>query len=371
MRSNSKSKLMPHVLDTYTTDEIKNMVSMYTEGVEFNYGLQLQVGDIIKGKIITQSKTDYLFDIGYKDYLRVEIKRSESNSLDNFSNEEGYVPFNQEIEILITDIKDNPYTIKGSISALQKKFTYEEILRNSDEPIIANVLSVMSAGFNLELIHNNYKIPAFMPNILAGVNKISPEQSDAMVGRQIEVMVESFMEEKGTFVVSRKKYLQSLIPQEIAKLFTIDKEGNPQPFKGIVTGFTKFGIFVEFNGCLTGMIHKDNLSDMYKDMYTTMKSGDEIPFFIKEIGKNDRLILTQVWKQSLWDVIEKDVELVGVIGESKQFGTLVRLDDETVGLILPTDMEKNGKNLSIGQNVNVRVTTVNRDDRKIYLKIIK
>jgi hypothetical protein len=47
-------------------------------------------------------------------------------------------------------------------------------------------------------------------------------------------MIESFSEYEGTYIVSRRKYLQSLIPEEVSLL-----EFNT-PYGGRVTGTTPF-----------------------------------------------------------------------------------------------------------------------------------
>jgi ribosomal protein S1 len=48
-----------------------------------------------------------------------------------------------------------------------------------------------------------------MPNTLAGINKLYDPTS--IIGETFQVMIESFSEYEGTYIVSRRKYLQSLI----------------------------------------------------------------------------------------------------------------------------------------------------------------
>jgi hypothetical protein len=45
-----------------------------------------------------------------------------------------------------------------------------------------------------------------MPNTLAGINKLYDPTS---IGETFQVMIESFSEYEGTYIVSRRKYLQS------------------------------------------------------------------------------------------------------------------------------------------------------------------
>lgn len=368
-KKSGKTKILKHVFEEYSDSEIKNFYNMYN-GDNFNYGLQIVKGDKIMGRVAGETATDYLFDIGYKDYLRVEKRRSESDALVRYANDEQVISFDTEIEILVTDVKENPYLIKGSLSSLHKNDTYTDILANSDEPIEAYVLDSHPAGLTLELNYNGYKIPSFMPNILAGLNKLTSDQTQALVGKTIDVMIESYSSEKGTFIASRKKYLKSLIPDAIENLAIVDENGNPIEYTGVVTSGAKFGIFVEFSEILTGLIHKDNLSDAYKNSYQVIEQGTEVKFFIKEIIK-DKLILTQIWKETVWDTVKKDSEYNGTVYDEKSFGLLIRLDEETVGLVHNSELEKLGYRPAIGSKVKVKVIAVQKMERKIYLTLIK
>ncbi len=364
----NKTKIFKRVYDEYTEAEIKQLEALY-EGNTFNYGLKLNIGDKITGKVAGETLTDYLFDIGYKDFLRVEKRKSETEALFKYATD-NTVSAQTEVEILITEVSEVPYLLRGSLASIQKNDTYSDILSNTDEPIQALVLDSLPAGFTVELNYNGYKIPSFMPNILAGVNKLTLEQAKDLVGTTINVMVENYSSEKGTFIVSRKKYLKSLIPQAIENLQTVDANNTPIEYTGTVTGSAKFGIFVEFNEFLTGMIHKDNLSDKYKNTYQNVEAGSEIKFFIKEIIK-DKLILTQIWKETVWDSIKKDSEYTGTVYDEKSLGLLIRLDEETVGLVHTSEIEKSGFKPTIGSKVKVKVIGVQKMERKIYLTLIK
>jgi predicted RNA-binding protein with RPS1 domain len=137
---------------------------------------------------------------------------------------------------------------------------------------------------------------------------------------------------------------------------------------GHVTGTTPFGVFVEFNECLTGMIHKANVHPDWQERLKEIRPGFEIEFYIKEIVK-DKIILTQILRESLWDTIKNGKIIKGVVKDTKQFGTLVSLDDETVGLIHTSEMEKIGKRFESGQEIKVKVLSVDRSSRKIFLTV--
>ena len=228
------------------------------------------------------------------------------------------------------------------------------------QTVTAYIKSLNPAGYDIELSHGGVTLPAFMPNTLAGINKLHDPNS--IVGKTIEVMIESYSGDEGTYIVSRRRFLQRLIPSAIKEL------QSGEIYNGHVTGTTPFGIFVEFNECLTGMIHKANVDPEWQEKLTTIKPGFEIQFYIKEVIK-DKIILTQILRETLWDNIKNGQVLDGVVRDTKQFGTLINLDSETVGLIHTSEMEKLGKKFTSGQQLKVKVLSVDRMSRKIFLTL--
>lgn len=264
------------------------------------------------------------------------------------------------ITVLVKRIVNNPFLIEGSIASL-----YEEKIKNElkagpseNDPVEALVKSWTPAGYILDIYYEDITIPGFMPNTLAGVNKLHDVNS--IVGTTFKVVIESFSDEKKTYIVSRRKYLQTLIRQEIKGLkYDI-------VYNGHVTGTTPFGVFVEFNGCLTGMIHKSSVHPDWQDKLDQIKPGTEVPFYIKEVIK-DKIILTQIEKDSLWDTIKQGQRFKGIVKDTKVFGVLVNLDEETIGLIPASVMEKTTHKFTPKQEIEVKVMTVDRSSRKIYL----
>jgi len=116
------------------------------------------------------------------------------------------------------------------------------------------------------------------------------------------------------------------------------------------------------------MIHKANVSEEWQNRISEIKPGQEIEFFIKEIIK-EKIILTQVLRETLWDTIKNGQLIDGRVKDVKQFGALVILDDETVGLVHTSEMEKLGKKFTSGQDIKVKVLSVDRQSRKIFLTI--
>jgi small subunit ribosomal protein S1 len=312
-------------------------------------------GSVVRSTYLGMMSNQYVFSVvGYKDDVRIENKPGEAKYLNS-------IEVGEQVDLLITEVVQSTYYIKGSIASLYESRAHENMKSLEEgESVTAYIRALNPAGYDVELTNGGVTLPAFMPNTLAGINKLYDPSS--IIGDTFQVMVESFSEHEGTYIVSRRKYLQSLIPDEISNL-----EFNTL-YGGRVTGTTPFGIFVEFNECLTGMIHKANVTEEWQNRISEIKPGQQIEFYIKEIIK-DKIILTQVLRETLWDTIKNGQLIEGRVKDVKQFGTLVILDDETVGLIHTSEMEKLGKKFTSGQDIRVKVLSVDRSSRKIFLTL--
>jgi len=317
-------------------------------------------GQVVKGVYTGLYREDYLFHVpGFKDSVRVEAKPSEIKYLLN-------VELGDEMDVLIVSTEKKVYEIKGTIAGLYESKAHQELLELEDDAIVsATVISLLPGGYGMEITQNKVKLQAFMPNTLAGINKLSNPES--IVGEKMEVMIETFSEIDGTYIVNRKKYLNTLIEKELDLLMT------NTPYIGKVTGTTPFGIFVEFASsqdrvpCLTGMIHKVNVVEEYQDKLSDIKPGALIEFYVKEVIKGNKIILTQLLRDSLWDTIHPKMIITGKVRDIKPFGVLVNLDDETVGLIHESEVEKSKMTFTKNQEVVVKVLAADRMNRKIYL----
>ena len=350
---------MAYLFDEKSTIEAKNF-EKFSKIYEATLSEMPKKGKVISAEYLGKSGEQYIFDLfGLKDYIRVDYKPQESKYLKN--SEIGDV-----IDVLITNIDHNNFYIKGSLSDLYESRAHAD-LKSLEEgnSVKATVLSINPAGYDIEILHGGATLQGFMPNTLAGINKLYDPNS--IIGETFDVMIESYAEQEGTYIVSRRKYLQTLIPDAINELdYDI-------PYTGYVTGTTRFGIFVEFNGCLTGMIHKANINPEWADRISEIKPGFEIDFYIKEVikqkGRDPKIILTQVLRETVWDDIRIGQELDGVIKDVKPFGALVILDDETMGLIHTSEIEKIKRSFESGQEVKVKVLSVDRQSRKIFLTV--
>ncbi|MBL7013925.1 MAG: 30S ribosomal protein S1 [Candidatus Marinimicrobia bacterium] len=151
--------------------------------------------------------------------------------------------------------------------------------------------------------------------------------------------------------------------------------------KGKVVSLTNYGCFIELEPGVEGLIHVSEISwtRHVKNPSEIYTMGDEIEAQVLSIDTDDRKISLGV-KQLLpdpWDKIEEKF-IVGSVHKSTvqnltQFGAFAELEDGIDGLIHISDMSwtkviKHPKEvLEKGQEVEVRVLEVSRENRRISL----
>ncbi len=224
-------------------------------------------------------------------------------------------------------IESSP-SLKISLWQGHIKKTKDEFMEQISSPskaYAAKILNCNRGGYFVEVSG----VEAFMPGSLAAPNKIMDFQT--LVGKEVIVMIEDFLKEMNSFIVSHKKYIEHVLPQRIAEL------DMNRIYSGTITGTSKFGIFVEFGEIFTGLLHHSKMKEatLLKFRDREFKPGDPLSFYIGEVTKDNRIILTEESpeekKQKIQTFIEfsKDKILEASIAAVMNFGIIVNIGDIT------------------------------------------
>jgi len=89
---------------------------------------------------------------------------------------------------------------------------------------------------------------------------------------------------------------------------------------------------------------------------------------VNKKGSKPKIILTQLDNYTIWDDIKNDQILEGEIKNHLDFGTLVNLDQETTGLVHKSEVNEGLLSKEPGTDVKVKVVSLDKTNRKIYLK---
>jgi ribosomal protein S1 len=237
---------------------------------------------------------------------------------------------------------------QGHLKSVRDEFM--EQISNPNKAYNAKVLQANKGGFFVEV----QGIEAFMPGSLAAPNKIVDFQS--YIGKEVIVMVEDFLKEMNSFIVSHKKYLAHILPIKTKELDLSKK------YSGIVTGCSKYGIFVEFD-IFTGLLHTSKMDVETKTQFNArnIKPGDSIDFYISEITKDNRIILTKESPEDKLSKIQnfivdsKDKVLESNVAAVMNFGVIISIN-EINGLIPIKEFKRNkimANNFVAGDKIKV------------------
>lgn len=264
-------------------------------------------------------------------------------------------------------------TLMGAHIYALKQELYTEI-KNPEKVYMAHVLERNKGGFlvNVNGLHG------FLPGSLAAANRIL--DFDLYLNTKIPVMVEDYLQDSDMFIFSNKKYIKNMIPVEIEKLTKTEK------YKGVVTGTSKFGIFVEFNTILTGLIHtsemdKEQIEEFKKGSW---KAGVEIEFWIKEITNDNRIILTFVDQNAMNQKYETlasyEAEMeqtgqkpiyLGHIVSVKPNVVLVKIEDNIIGALADKDFKKfKTAPLKVTEELRVKIEKIDISKRRMTLNMV-
>jgi small subunit ribosomal protein S1 len=345
----------PYAQELY--DMINNTPSL------MNTRSTLAEGEIHSGTVYAINRDWITVDIGYRELVYVK-----------FEKEPDYVQsltVGEETAVLITHFQTNSH-VMGTISGGVKQKVFADLrtgIEEGDTAWVGKVTSMIEGGGYIVRVQG---IDCFMPGSLAGINKLHDFTS--VIGEELYVVPVSFSAERGTIVVSHRKYLQALIPGAIADLRTnIDQE-----YTGQVTGTAKYGVFVEFNQCLTGMIHANDLDEETMKAFKsrTIQPGDSVTFKVKDIVSNTKITLTQKINDSVnpWLTITSryqiPADVQATVKSKKEYGLFITIEEGVTGLLHISEIGEGVMNtFNPGDQITVQITRIEVETNKVFLKL--
>lgn len=320
---------------------------------------KVDIGDDVTGKIVKIEKETALVDFKYRQMGLVNVTKEKANL------EEG-CEYNFTVKDIIGEeihLSSDEYVRTQLHSELIKNIEFNSKLgrdiRLSDAEKVtfydAKVKSIWNkAGFVVEI----NGIDCFMPGSLADINKMF--NFDKLLNKTIKVAPVNF--DKDNIVVSRKLYLQTLVPLEIKKL-----EIGTKWYEGLVTGSNSYGVFVKFNDLLTGMIYYSELEGQDEIDFANgnIKDGSKIKFKVKSIQKETKIVLTQkkedTWLTSIKEhKVGSNVEVTVLKFINK--GYLVSINSVLRGLM------RSENKYNVNDKVVCKILSIDKTTKKIYLE---
>lgn len=167
----------------------------------------------------------------------------------------------------------------GHCAKIENEFHNQ--INNPTTAYYAHIDSINGGGYIVTIEGIN----AFLPGSLAQTNKIL--DYDALVGKTIPVMIDSYLPHQG-FIVSYKKYLKTILPYKIETQLSVGMAIDAE-----VTGVRKNNVFLQFadldnneDMIFTGLLPYDNCcAEIKKDIENgQFKAGSKWRVYIYAIN---------------------------------------------------------------------------------------
>jgi small subunit ribosomal protein S1 len=239
-------------------------------------------------------------------------------------------------------------------------------------PVDGRVEKEIKGGYEVKLPGG---VRAFCPFSQVGLRRLdNPEE---LIGQALSFRISQFSEQGRNIVVSHREILEEEMRQQREELRQTLKEG--MIVKGTVTNIRDFGAFVDIGG-LEGLLPISEVSySRVENLEELLHVGQQLEVAVKSCDwqKNRfsfslRDTLADPWNK-VGTVFAEGSTHTGTVSRLVPFGAFVTLDEGLDGLIHISKLGegrriKHPKEvLMVGQQVQVTIEQVNRDERRIAL----
>lgn len=328
-------------------------------------------GEPVEGTVIQKVKGGLSVDIGVKAFLPgSQIDLRPTRNLDK------YIGKTMKFKVIKFNKK------RGNIVLSRRAILQEERGRLRDETLSAIQEGMIVKG----IVKNITDYGAFID--LGGVDgllhitdmswgRVKHPSHILAVGDEIEVKILKYDQDKERVSLGLKQVQPN--PWETAQDIFVSNT----KVKGKVVSVKDYGVFVELEGGIEGLIHISEMSWTQKLKHPSkmVNVGDEIEAMVLEVDiENKRISLgLKQLMENPWDALIKKYEVgrkvKGTIKSVVDFGIFIDLGEEVDALIHVSDISWTRKNVNpveefkVGDEIEAKVLIVDKENQKFCLGI--
>ncbi|MBU4314373.1 MAG: 30S ribosomal protein S1 [Actinobacteria bacterium] len=338
-----------------------------------NYDLtmvNLNDGDVVKGKVVKIDKDEVLVDVGFKS--EGVIPRSEL-SIRNDVKPGDVLKVDDEIMIMVIqkEDQDGRLILSKKRAEVEQNFDRIEKIYENGDIVEGEIIECVKGGLIVDI-----GLRGFLPASLIDVRKTKDLQS--FIGERCVCKIIEVDRHRNNVVLSRKVIIEDERKEQRKEILNSIEIG--QIKKGIITSIADFGAFVDVDG-VDGLIHISELSwNHVKHPSEVVNVNQEVDVEILGIDyEKQRLSLglkqTQKdpWLERIKDYSVKDV-VKGKVTRMVKFGLFVQTEEGLEGLVhiselslelvnRPSDVAK------IGDELMVRIIDIDFDKRRMAFSV--
>jgi len=327
------------VADELLAREVKGIFFMSEEKdfgalLESNPPLVPQVGEIIKGKVVTASKSEVTIDF---DGIMMGIVRGPELYVEvaEFAN----LKPGDEVEAAVIEEENENGELELSFRQVgqEKAWEHLRVASKDKSTVTVKIIDANKGGLLARYCQINGFLPVSQlapenyPRISGGDKSKILEKLKSFVGQEFEVNVMTLNEEENKIIFSEKDVWTKR--QKPA----LDKYKIGMVIEGKITAVTNFGLFVSFDEGMEGLIHISELAwqriDSPNELYHI---GDKIQAEIVGIEGSKIFLSAKKLMRDPWQEASAKYQagqvVKGTILKVNPFGLFVKLDEEIHGL---------------------------------------
>lgn len=352
--------------------EFKNVVVSHKALIEADIELQkkeiikqLEKGQILEGVVKNITSYGVFMDLGGVDGL-IHITDLSWSRI-NHPNE--IVDLDQQLKVVILDFDEDKSRIQLGLKQLSKH-PWEALADDVKvgDTVKGKVVVIADYGAFVEISEGVEGLVHVSE--MSWSTHLRSAQDFFNVGDEIEAKILTFDREERKMSLGVKQ----LTPDpwtDITKKYPVDSK-----HKGIVRNFTNFGVFVELEEGVDGLIYISDLSWTRKIKHPRefCNTGEKIEVIVLELDVENRKLSLghKQLTENPWNKYENEFAL-DTIHNSEIFeivpkGATVKFNDDVIAFIPSRHMVKeDGSKLQRGESVDLKVIEFNKDSKRVVL----
>ena len=344
--------------DDLSAEQMLELVNFYEETLT-----DVAEGKILRGTVVEVRENEVLLNIGFKSEGVI--------SLDEFAGTE--IKAGDEFDVFLEKLEnqDGLVALSKERADFLKVWDKIKMAHENNEIVEGTVDRRIKGGLVVKL----WGVDTFLPGSQVALRQV-PNLED-MIGKEIECRIIKKNKRRRNVVVSRRIVLEAEREEKKRNLIAELEKG--QIRRGVVKNITDFGAFVDLGG-IDGLLHITDLSwGRVQHPSEVVQIGDEIDVKVLDFEQErERISLGLKQLQAYpWEDVEKkypeESVVRGRVVSITNYGAFVELEKGVEGLIHISEMswtrhiKHPSKVVSIGDEVNVMVLKIDKDNEKISL----
>ena len=352
------------------SDEIMEIEKSFAELLEESIKT-LNTGDKVTGTVVAITPTEIQVDLGTKHAGYIPVSELTD---DPTAKVEDLVKVGDEIETFVVRVNDQEGVVTLSKKRLDVVKGWEEIeTARENETVLEGVVTEDNKGGVVVSVKG---IRVFVPASQTGLPRETPMST--LLKQKVRLVITEVNRARRRVVGSISRVLRAERAAAAEKVWAEIEDG--KRYTGTVKSLTSYGAFVDIGG-VDGMVHISELSwSRIKHPSEVVKVGDTVDVYVISADPEKKKISLGMkdHSQDPWTVFTSTYQVGDVanvrIVKLMTFGAFAEIVPGVDGLIHISQIadhriEKPGDVLAEGDKVDVKITDVDMENKKVSLSI--